>query len=137
MGLQESAHQRGEDLWFFQIHQVSSTGYHNACSSGYCHDQGTSHSLVVCNVTRASENQRRHPQVSHIREDWLLRQGHIVVLMVLRSGIEQPPKVFARSVIARKDEIVWITLVSPPEAQTVTRLNLGTRGMFLPSAVNG
>jgi hypothetical protein len=43
-------------------------------------------------------NQRRHPQVSYIREDWLLRQGHIVVLMVLRSGIEQPPKVLARSV---------------------------------------
>jgi hypothetical protein len=69
------------------------------------HYQGAGHRLVVCNISRANENQRRHPQVSYIGEDWLLRQRHIVVFMVLRSSVEKPTEVLARSVIACRNKV--------------------------------
>jgi|SRR5665213_2497030 len=80
-------------------------GHHNAGGSGYRRNQGTG--WVVCNVSRANENQRRHPQVSNsnVGEDWLLRQRHIVVLMVLRRRVAQPPKALARGVIAWRQSV--------------------------------
>ena len=83
---------------------MSRIGNYNAGSSGYSHEQGTSNGPVVRDVPEPIRISVGTLRSVH-KERLVLRQRHIVVLMVLRSGIEKPPKVLARSATSGKDKI--------------------------------
>jgi hypothetical protein len=61
--------------------------------------------LVVRNVSRTNENQRWHPEVAYVREDRLIWQRHVIVVVVLRSCLQEPSKMLARSVMTWNDEV--------------------------------